>query len=74
MTPPAPQSETAPEKPDKPEKLDARAAIGTTIAGRYRVESLLGEGGMGAVYLAYHTGIHRQVALKLLWPKSMIIP
>ena len=56
------------------DKFDARALVGSTIAGRYRVESLLGEGGMGAVYLVYHTGIRKQLALKLLWPKLMRIP
>jgi serine/threonine protein kinase len=32
----------------------------------YRIERLLGSGGMGAVYAATHTGIARQVAIKVL--------
>jgi len=40
--------------------------IGTTVAGRYRVIKLLGEGGMGAVYLAEHVAIEKKIALKVL--------
>jgi serine/threonine-protein kinase len=40
--------------------------VGTTISGRYSVERLLGEGGMGAVYAAEHTLMHKRVAIKVL--------
>ena len=39
--------------------------IGTVFAG-YRVESLLGRGGMSVVYLAEHVRLGRKVALKVL--------
>jgi serine/threonine-protein kinase len=40
--------------------------IGKVVAGRYRVLEKLGEGGMGAVYLAEHVTIEKKVALKVL--------
>ena len=43
--------------------------IGTTVAGRYHVESLLGAGGMGTVYLAEQTAMDRRVVLKFLHPE-----
>ena len=39
--------------------------INTTV-GNYRVTKLLGEGGMGAVYLGEHPVIGRKVAIKVL--------
>jgi serine/threonine protein kinase len=42
--------------------------IGTEVNDRYRVLELIGEGGMGKVYLAEHVGIGKRVALKVLHP------
>jgi serine/threonine protein kinase len=39
---------------------------GTVIAGKYRLEGLLGRGGMGAVWRAHDLDLNAQVAVKLL--------
>lgn len=45
-----------------------RDLLGTTIDGKFRVRSVLGEGGMGTVFEAEHVAIGRLVAVKVLHP------
>ena len=45
--------------------------VGQVLDDKYRLERLLGRGGMGAVYLATHLGTERYVALKLIAPQFM---
>lgn len=40
--------------------------IGDIVAGKYRLLAMIGEGGMGVVYLAEHSLIEKRVALKVL--------
>ena len=42
--------------------------VGQVIDGRYRIDELIGEGGMGRVYLAEHVEIGKRVAIKILHP------
>jgi len=42
--------------------------VGRTLLDKYRIEALVGVGGMGAVYGAHHLTINRRVAFKILLP------
>src|SRR5262245_61436375 len=44
----------------------ARPSMIDELIGNYRIVRKIGEGGMGAVYLAEHTLIGRQAAIKVL--------
>ncbi|MDE3164241.1 MAG: serine/threonine protein kinase, partial [Acidobacteriota bacterium] len=59
--------------PDLLESIAPQLAPGDTLA-QYRVEAKLGQGGMGAVYRAFDTRLHRQVALKILSPEHFASP
>ncbi|MEO8184693.1 MAG: serine/threonine-protein kinase, partial [Deltaproteobacteria bacterium] len=53
--------------PPRAEPLLARgAAVGGVIAGKYRIERVIGHGGMGVVVAARHLQLERTVAIKLI--------
>ncbi|MBN8613237.1 MAG: serine/threonine protein kinase [Deltaproteobacteria bacterium] len=68
---PVPHDASAPAAPRADEEASHSFAswTGRTIDDRYRIESLLGEGGMGAVMLAEHLKLSKKVALKVILPQ-----
>ena len=44
---------------------------GVVLAGKYRIERVLGQGGMGVVAAAYHIHLEQRVALKLMLPHAL---
>ncbi|MCA1558623.1 MAG: protein kinase, partial [Acidobacteria bacterium] len=47
--------------------------IGSTIDGRYRIESMIGTGGMGTVYRGTRLLIGDEVAIKILHPEQTAV-
>ncbi|HSP79160.1 MAG TPA: serine/threonine-protein kinase [Myxococcaceae bacterium] len=50
------------------------ALIGQVLDGRYQIEDVLGQGGMGMVFRANQTSVHRPVAVKTLNPSLAAAP
>jgi serine/threonine protein kinase len=49
-----------------PASVNENPAPGTLVAGKYRVESVIGVGGMGVVVAALHEQLGRRVAIKFI--------
>ena len=56
------------------EAVNANELIGKVLDGRYKVESVLGQGGMGMVFKGMQTSVQRPVALKTLHPQLAMAP
>src|SRR6267154_11473 len=63
------KSERPSSRPGGPQSL-----VGAVLGGRYHVEKLIGEGGMGAVYQAEHTHMRKRLALKVLHADMSRLP
>ena len=48
--------------------------VGDVIAGKYRIDELIEEGGMAFIARATHLGLRKRVAIKLLHPKVLETP
>ncbi|RYE88440.1 MAG: serine/threonine protein kinase, partial [Myxococcales bacterium] len=53
---------------------NADPLIGQVLSERYRIDAVLGIGGMGAVYQGEHLLMHKRVAIKLLHPEMTLLP
>jgi hypothetical protein len=49
-------------------------AVGDVVADRYRIDAVLGEGGVGVVYRAQHLHLRKPLALKVLLPLWSSMP
>ena len=49
-----------------PEPSNSLVSVGTVLEGAYRIDALIGEGGMGAVYAATHLRLNKYVAVKVM--------
>jgi serine/threonine-protein kinase len=48
--------------------------VGALVAGKYRIERVLGHGGMGVVVAAMHEQLRQRVAIKMLLPEAKTSP
>ncbi|MFO0667181.1 MAG: serine/threonine-protein kinase [Polyangiaceae bacterium] len=55
-----------------PSVAPASLPPGAILCGRYELESVLGEGGMGRIYQAKHTRTGRRYALKMMLPDGVL--
>jgi eukaryotic-like serine/threonine-protein kinase len=70
----ATRAEGPPKRETPSEPAEPKSLVGVVLSGRYLMERLIGEGGMGAVYQAEHTHMHKRLAVKVLHPEMSHLP
>jgi hypothetical protein len=58
---------------NRSQEWDSVSYVGSSI-GNIRIESRLGQGGMGEVYLGYDSRLERRVAVKTIRPEKRLSP
>ncbi len=58
----------------RPPSPETTGLVGRVVSERYRIEALIGEGGMGAVYLAEHVLMRKRLAVKVLHAEMTRMP
>src|SRR5690349_20719372 len=66
--PPAPAPPISSSGRPRTQSTRLRGLLGRVVGDEYGFRTLLGEGGMGAVYVAEHLSIGGEVAIKVLHP------
>jgi eukaryotic-like serine/threonine-protein kinase len=80
MPPASPKTSSLPDTGDVAEVVSAPSDVspvfapGRRLAGKYRIERQLAEGGIGVVVVATHLSLEQSVAIKYLKPKALENP
>ncbi len=59
---------------DETSPIVAGVRVGDILAGKFRIEKILGSGGMGVVVAAHHIHLDEKVAIKFLLPEALNSP
>jgi len=57
-----------------PTAVNTPIAIGDVLAGKYRIDAVVGRGGMSVVYRATHLHLEQLVAIKVLSANALVMP